>query len=107
MNIQLDIKFLNDLTVRGYDARLQAIEGALKILVTQGASLMAATQDVKDAMARIDSATNAIAARISDLISKLGTGMSQADLDAVTASLQAEAAKLESLGADPENPAPA
>lgn len=107
MNIELTIRFANDLIVRDSDARLKAIEGALTTLTNQGVRLMATTEDVKAAVAAIDAATNAIAARLDALTAQIGTGMSQADVDAVASGLQAEVARLQGLGADPENPTPA
>jgi multidrug resistance efflux pump len=71
-----------------------------------GVQTLMATKEIKDAMARIDAATTAIAARLAKLVGQIGTGMSDADVAAVTAGLTAEATKLEGLGADPDNPVP-
>jgi hypothetical protein len=67
---------------------------------------MAITQEVRDLVARIDMATNAIADRIQVLIGRIGGGISQSDAESIKADLQAEADRLTSLGADPNNPIP-
>jgi hypothetical protein len=57
-------------------------------------------------IARIDAATNADAAVITDLRSKIGTGMSQTDVDAVNVTLGAIADHLEAIGKDPADVVP-
>ena len=63
---------------------------------------MAAVDDLKAILARIDTATTNIAADISAIKAKIGTGMSDADVAEVQAGLEAAAARLEAL--DAENP---
>ena len=73
-------------------------------LLAQGEDIFMATTETKAAMSRIDAATTAIGDRISALIAKIGTGMSQAEVDEVNAGLNAEATKLEGMGKDPDAP---
>ncbi len=67
-----------------------------------GYTIMAAVDDLKAILVRIDTATNDIAADLKAIKAKIGTGMSDADVAEVTAGLEAAAQKLESL--DAENP---
>ena len=64
--------------------------------------IMAAVDDLKAILGRIDTATTNIAADLTAIKAKIGTGMSEADVAEVTAGLEAAAARLESL--DAENP---
>ncbi len=63
---------------------------------------MAAVDDLKAILTRIDTATTNIAADLTAIKAKIGTGMSDADVAEVTAGLEAAAARLEAL--DAENP---
>lgn len=85
---------------------LGALLRGVAALHTQGDSIMAISKELQDAMAAIDDATNTVAARISDLSGQITTGMSQADVDAVVAQLNAEATKLNTIAADPNQPVP-
>lgn len=67
---------------------------------------MAIPQAMTDALNKIDADTNALAAVVTDLRSKIGVGMSQADVDAVDAKLAEVATRLEGIAADPQNPVP-
>lgn len=68
---------------------------------------MATKQDFETLLAAVDEATNKIAARIQALTDKLGQGgMTAEEEAAIKTSLEAEVAKLQALGADPENPVP-
>ena len=58
---------------------------------------------VKDFAAKIDEATNAIAARIQTLIDKINAGT--ATPEEIAAVLQPEVDRLTELGKDPSNPA--
>jgi hypothetical protein len=58
---------------------------------------------IKDYAAKIDEATNAIAARIQALIDKVNAGT--ATPEEIAAVLQPEVDKLSELGKDPANPA--
>jgi hypothetical protein len=58
---------------------------------------------IKDYAAKIDEATNAIAARIQTLIDKVNAGT--ATPEEISAVLQPEVDKLTELGKDPTNPA--
>lgn len=57
---------------------------------------------LSDALAELDEATNAVAARLEQLANQLD----EFDLNASNA-VRAEAARLRTLAADPENPVPA
>jgi hypothetical protein len=58
-------------------------------------------------VARLNEATNKLAATLTDLRDKLAAGgMTKAEEDAAVASLDASIASLEALGADPANPVP-
>lgn len=62
--------------------------------------------DIQQAIARINDATNNIAADIVRLKERISTGLSQADVDAIQAQLQNAATALEAVANDPENPDP-
>jgi hypothetical protein len=68
----------------------------------QGVKIMAAVDDLKAILARIDTATTNIAQDITDIKAKIGTGMTDAEVADVQAGLEAAASKLEAL--DAENP---
>jgi hypothetical protein len=88
------------------DQRLDELLTQVRAMHAQGAHILMATAEVKLAMGRIDAATTAIAAKLTALLAKIGTGMSDADVAEVTAGLEAEASKLEGIAADPDNPVP-
>ncbi len=67
-----------------------------------GVKIMAAVDDLKAILTRIDTATTNIAADITAIKAKIGTGMSDADVKTVQDGLEAAAARLEAL--DAENP---
>ena len=81
---------------------LLAVLAAQLVLFYQGVRIMAAVDDLKAILARIDTATTNIAADLTAIKAKIGTGMSDADVAEVTAGLEAAAARLEAL--DAENP---
>lgn len=85
---------------------LSALLRGVAALHTQGDKIMAISQELQDAMAAIDTATNNVAQRITDLSGQISTGMSQADVTAVVSQLNAEATKLNTIAADPNNPVP-
>jgi len=72
------------------------------VLILFGGWIMSAVDDLKAILTRIDVATTNIAADLSAIKAKIGTGMSDVDVAEVQAGLEAAAAKLESL--DAENP---
>jgi hypothetical protein len=78
------------------DQKLDAIIAQLEHMTMTNA------EDVKTLEDRIDAATNLIAARIAALAAQIGTGMTQAEVDAVKTSMGAEADKLEALGKSPD-----
>lgn len=71
-----------------------------------GDILMAISQDLKDLTAKIDDATNKVAARIDALASKVTNSMTDAEVAEVKTGLQAEVDRLTTLGQDPANPVP-
>lgn len=69
---------------------------------------MAVTQAMRDLLARLDSATNQIAAKLDKLADQIEAGgMSAEDEAAAAAELHATATRLEALGADETDPIPA
>jgi len=68
---------------------------------------MASADTMKAALAAIDTATNNIAADLDALKAQIGTGMSQPDVDAVQATLDATVAKLEAIAASTPDAPPA
>jgi hypothetical protein len=75
-------------------------------ILTKLGDMMSANADaVKQLEARIDAATTAISDRIDTLISQIGTGMTQAEVDDLKAAMSAEADKLDALG-KPVTPLP-
>lgn len=66
-----------------------------------------ATAELKAALAKIDTATDNIAADIQRLKGQIGTGMSDADVAAVQAEADRIASKLEGIAADSDDPVPA
>ena len=79
---------------------------ALTTIIAQGEAQMAVSQAVIDALAKLDKATNDIAAKLQTLADQIKVGMTQADVDSVVGSINTEADKLEGLAADPANPVP-
>lgn len=96
------------------DKALQSVQDRLDLLLTninrvfaQGEQLMAAADDMKAVLTRIDTATNTVAAELKDLTDKVATSMSPADVADVQSRLAAAATKLEGVAADPNDPVPA
>ena len=73
---------------------------ALVLLVWR--DIMGAVDDLKAILVRIDTATTNIAADITAIKAKIGTGMTDAEVAEVQAGLEAAAGRLEAL--DSENP---
>ena len=94
----------------GPDARvtrqLADILTQLGVVQTLGEKNLMASAELKAAMAKIDAETNALGDRVTALISKVGTGMSDADVAEVTDEANAIAARLAGIAADPNNPTP-
>jgi hypothetical protein len=65
-----------------------------------------ASAEIKAALAKIDTATDNIAADIVRLKEKIGTGMTDAEVAEVQAGLDKTVTKLEGIAADPDNPEP-
>lgn len=63
-------------------------------------------QSLTDALKAVDDDTNALASVVTDLRSKIKTSMSQAEVDAVTATLGDVATRLTGIAADPNAPVP-
>jgi DNA-directed RNA polymerase specialized sigma subunit len=79
--------------------RQRFVTWLLRELLEQGEDLMAAIDDLRALLQRVDTATTEIAADIQVLKDKIGTQMTQADVDEVKAGLEAAATKLESTAA--------
>lgn len=74
-------------------------------LYRQGMQIMATLADLQAQLARIDAATDNIAADIRNLSAKIGTGLSDADVATLQAGLEAAAVKLEGVAAvTPDQP---
>jgi len=71
-----------------------------------GVILMALSQDLKDLVAQIDTATNQVASRIDALTAKITNSLSDSEVADIKAGLKAEVDKLTALGANPANPVP-
>ncbi len=67
---------------------------------------MAVSPELTAVLARIDAATNAIAARLDDLAAKLAAGMSPEETAAAVATLKTDADRLEAMGKTATNPTP-
>jgi hypothetical protein len=78
--------------------RRRIIKGQLTI-IERGDSMSQVIDQIKDYSAKIDEATNAIAARIQALIEKVNAGT--ATPEEISAVLQLEVDKLAELGKDP------
>ncbi len=95
------------------DPHLQEISRALHTITTslaalhaQGEALMAVSQELKDAMKKVDVATTALGARFQALADRLVNDPSPAEVAQVAAEISADADKLNAIGADPTNPVP-
>jgi hypothetical protein len=82
------------------------LERHLRTLAHGQREILMATAELKAALAKIDAATDNIAADIKRLKDKVGTGMSDADVASVQAEADRIASKLEGIAADPDNPDP-
>lgn len=65
-----------------------------------------ASQEVKASLARIDTATNNIAADIKRLKDRVAPGMSDQEVAEIQTEADRIAARLEGIASDPENPDP-
>jgi hypothetical protein len=110
MNLEFNFNFDDPDAVSFIDPRLMGlineINNRTKRLETQGAMLMATFTDIKALILAIDEDTSAIAAKIDALLEQISTGMSQEQVNEVTAELAAVSERLDVLGQDPENPVP-
>ncbi len=93
--------------------RLSSIEGKLdrilhilKLISQKEDTLMALADDLKAAIAELDTETNAVAANIAQLASRITNSMSDADVAAIKAALSAESDRLTTLAKDPTSPVP-
>jgi len=85
---------------------LQRVETVLEVLRQQGVSLMTVASNIQDLIAAMNTATNAIAARIAALIAQISGGLSASEAESVNAELTTLKTQLEGLGANPDNPVP-
>jgi hypothetical protein len=67
---------------------------------------MALPQEMTDVLNRIDTDTNALAAVVTDLRSRISTGMTQEDVTAVQNKLGEVAGRLEGIASNPAAPVP-
>lgn len=84
---------------------LKDIRRGLRRLEEQGALLMALNQETLDVLKKVDDATTAVGARITDLITQIEQG-SVADQAEVVARLRPIAETLTAMASNPENPFP-
>lgn len=96
------------------DPHLQHIERMLlqglyylSAIYAQNRRLLMNVADLNAKLDRVNDATNNIAADIRTLAGQIGTGMSQADVDAVGARLESSAAALEAIAAETPDAPPA
>ncbi len=88
-------------------AKLDSVQRILLSLVKKVDKIMALADDLKASIAKLDAETTAIAAVITDLVSKLKAGtLTDAEKAEVFTQLEAVSAKLTTLGTDPLNPVP-
>lgn len=92
---------------RPLDPHLQHIERMLlqglyylSAIYAQNRRLLMNAADLNAKLDRVNDATNNLAADIRTLIGQIGTGMTQAEVDAVGARLEASATALEALAAE-------
>lgn len=81
--------------------KLMSIENHI---ISLESKIMALSQEVKDAFAKVDAATNLVADRIKALADQIAAGGT--DTAEIVSQLNAEADRLTSIGADPNNPVP-
>lgn len=67
---------------------------------------MAQSPELTAVLARIDSATNAVAAKLDALAAQISTSMTAEEVSTVVASLSTEADRLEAMGKTATNPVP-
>jgi chromosome segregation ATPase len=86
------------------EAQLDRVEEALKVAQYGDAATKAAVDEI---LARINAATNDIAAKIAALTAQLTQpGLNEAEVTELKAQLETLQGQLEALAADPENPVP-
>jgi hypothetical protein len=98
---------LPDALIRRVTDRLDDILTSLRALGAQGKQALMASAEIKAALAKIDTATDNIAADIKRLKALIVPGMTTAEVAEVQAEADRIAAKLEGIAADPDNPDPA
>jgi ribosome-associated translation inhibitor RaiA len=95
-----------DIHVHATDQELRRVTQLLERILTQGRELLMASAELKAVLARVDTATDNIAADIRRLKDKIGTGMTDDEVAEVQGLAEAVASKLEGIAADPDNPDP-
>jgi len=109
VNATIHVHYDDPKTAEAFEAvqaRLGLLLEATNRVLIQGASLMAASDDMKADLGKIDAATNNIAADIQRLKDKISSSMSPADVADVKSALARTVTRLEGLAADPSNPDP-
>lgn len=107
INATIHVHVVDDKAMQAVQERLDLLLTHIHRVFTQGEQLMSAADDLKAGIAKIDSATNNIAADIQRLKDKITSSMSPADVADVKAQLDAAVSRLEGIAADPDNPDPA
>ncbi len=97
---------IGDLQFRLDDKWTERVSGQLDQLLTQNQRILMALADLKATLAKIDTATDNIAADITALKAAIKPGMTDAEVAEVQASLDASAARLESIAASTDDPVP-
>ena len=89
----------------GYE-QLARIESKLDVALTLLEKLMAVADDIKAALASLDTETTAIGANITALAAKITNGMTDAEVAEIKASFGTLSARLVTLAVDPTVPVP-
>lgn len=106
IDAQITINIEDPRSWAAVQARLGLLLEQVNRVVTQGVKIMAAADDLKAGIVRINTATNNISADIQRLKDKISTSMSPADVADVQSRLSVVADNLEKIAADPDNPDP-
>jgi len=87
-------------------ALLDQILTRLRALEAQGVKILMVSQQTKDVLVRIETATTDLGVRVRAIQAKVGTGMTDAEVAEVNSELGAIAGNLEGMAKDPEQPIP-
>jgi hypothetical protein len=87
-------------------SRLDGLAAAIAELKQQGVHHMEVTQQVRDVLTEIDTATTELAGRVEAVITKAVDSMDQSEADPLLAEARAIATRLRGIAADPAAPVP-